>query len=277
MWLVVDWSYLYPFARGSILQDLYIVHRMNISTILTMTGASHSSGGHFTIANKCWCRMKFPPLLTWSARVANLVESHCRAVSTSEHSQVRILPHLGSQRLKRRSKLSGRVKCDFYKFNSSWICVELCSKHFDIRSESGLRLNHAVHFSAHQEVGEGQYDWNSRDLDLGFDFGRGWMGLVGRVNVTAYPLQYALTQKCKHANLKYVCKDKAAGDWFRWFWITAWCGKHSKLSSIFCKCNIKVVRQCSKESSYLAGASLADSNAAADEPEQVDDCVTSQI
>lgn len=28
---------------------------------------------------------------------------------------------------------------------------------------------------------------------------------------------------------------------------------------------------------YLAGASLADSNAAADEPEQVDDCVTSQI
>lgn len=47
---------------------------------------------------------------------------------------------------------------------------------------------------------------------LGFDFGRGWMGLVGRVNVTAYPLQYALTQKRKHANLKYVCKDKAAGD-----------------------------------------------------------------
>ena len=47
--------------------------------------------------------------------------------------------------------------------------------------------------------------------------------------------------------------------------------------AFYCKCNIKVVRQCSKESSYLAGASLADSNAAADEPEQVDDCVTSQI
>ena len=145
---------------------------------LTMTGVlgpklcfisqplvSHSSGGPFTIENKCWCRMKFPPLQTWSARVASLVEGHCRAVGPSAHSQVRILPHLGSQRLKRRSKPSGRVQRDPIKnimnlgqIISNYVYIYIAQKtcqNFDIRSESGWRLNHAVHFSAHQEVGEG--------------------------------------------------------------------------------------------------------------------------